>query len=87
MKYPKVITVNPINNHTLLVCFDNNQKKTYNITPLLEKDMFLPLKNPILFKSVKVERGGYAVYWNENIDLSESELWKHGKKFNYNLDE
>jgi hypothetical protein len=41
--------------------------------------MFAPLKNPSFFKNVKVETGGYAVYWNDNIDISEYELWKNGK--------
>jgi hypothetical protein len=79
MQYPKVKSVTAINNHTLLIEFDNNEKKTYDITPLLNKQMFAPLKNPILFKSVEVEQGGYAVIWNSKIDISEYELWKHGQ--------
>jgi len=38
------------------------------------------LKNPVLFKSVRVEKGGYAIFWNDDIDISEYELWKHGKE-------
>lgn len=34
---------------------------------LLEKDMFVPLKNPTFFKSVQAEKGGYAVYWNSEM--------------------
>jgi hypothetical protein len=30
-----------------------------------------------LFKAVKVEKGGYAVAWNSEIDISEYELWTH----------
>lgn len=40
--------------------------------------MFSPLKNQAFFKNVKVEPGGYAVYWNDMIDISEYELWKNG---------
>jgi hypothetical protein len=79
MQYPKVKLVSAIDNHTLLVEFDNNQKRKYDITPLLNNDMFAPLKNPALFKAVKVEQGGYAVVWNSNIDISEFELWRHGQ--------
>lgn len=28
--------------------------------------------------NVQVEEGGYAIYWNEDIDISEYELWKNG---------
>jgi len=79
MKYPKVKSVLAIDEHNLLVEFDNNERKKYDISPLLDREMFLPLKNPALFKAVKVEKGGYAVSWNEKIDISEYELWKHGQ--------
>ena len=79
MKYPKVQSAKAIDNHTLIVEFDNKQKKKYDVTPLLEKEMFAPLKNLALFKAVKVEKGGYAVFWNSSIDISEFELWSHGQ--------
>jgi hypothetical protein len=46
---------------------------------LFEKEMFAPLKNAALFETVRVEQGGWAVSWNEEIDLSEFELWSKGK--------
>ena len=79
MKYPKVRSVKAIDNYILIVEFDNHEKKQYDVTPLLEKEMFSPLKNTALFKSVRVEQGGWAVSWNDEIDLSEFELWNHGK--------
>lgn len=42
-------------------------------------EMFAPLKNTALFKAVQVEKGGYAVYWNSEIDISEYELWRNGQ--------
>jgi hypothetical protein len=79
MTYPKVRSVSAIDDNTLLVEFDNDEKKKYDITPLLSIDMFSPLKNAALFKAVKVEPGGYAVAWNRGIDISEYELWSHGE--------
>lgn len=79
MKYQKVKSVSAIDDNTLLVEFDNAEKKTYDITPLLSIDMFSPLKNAALFKAVKVEKGGYAVAWNGDIDISEYELRSNGE--------
>jgi len=79
MKCPKVKSALAIDEHTLMIEFDNNLKKKYDVAPLLEKEMFFPLKNPALFKSVKVEQGGYAVVWSADIDISEYELWNHGQ--------
>ena len=79
MNIPKVLTAQAIDDRTLVVEFDNRQKRTYDITPLLDKTMFSPLKNPALFKTAQVEQGGYAVVWNGDIDISEHELWKNGQ--------
>lgn len=77
-QYPKVVSAKAIDAHTLLIGFDNQETKQYDINPLLDKEMFAPLKDLHLFKKVQVEQGGYAVSWNKEIDISEYELWKHG---------
>lgn len=79
MQHPKINSAKVINDHTLLIEFDNSSKKEYDIRPLLVKEIFSPLKNFAFFKNVQVDAGGYAVFWNEDIDLSEYELWTHGK--------
>jgi len=79
MSHPKVKAVSAIDDHTLIVEFDNSEKKRYDVRPLFEKKMFQPLKDPKLFKAVQVEQGGYAVAWNSDIDISEHELWSHGQ--------
>jgi Protein of unknown function (DUF2442) len=72
MKYPRILSVRAVDDHILVVEFDNCQKRRYDITHLLGKEMFSPLRNPPLFKNVQVEEGGYAIYWNEDIDISDS---------------
>ena len=79
MTYPRIQSAKAVDAHTLIIEFNNKQKKKYDITPLLEKELFAPLKNPALFKAVQVEQGGYAVVWNNSIDISEYELWSHGQ--------
>ncbi len=76
----KVKNVNPLDNYILEVIFENNQKKYYDVSKLFEKwHVFNDLKNITgLFKQVKVDTGGYGIYWNENIDLSCNELWENG---------
>jgi len=80
MTYPRIESAKTIDDHTLVIKFNNKQKKKYDITPLLEREMFAPLKNQALFKAVQVEQGGYAIVWNSNIDISEYELWSHGQE-------
>ncbi len=79
MLYPKIQSAKAINSHVLLIEFNNGEKKRYDILPLLKKEMFLPLQNPDFFKNVQIENGGYAVFWNDEIDISEYELWRNGE--------
>ena len=79
MNYPKINSAKAIDDRLLLIEFDNAAKKVYDISALLEKEMFSPLKNAAFFRNVQVENGGYAVFWNEEIDISEFELWTHGQ--------
>ena len=40
--------------------------------------MYEPLNDLTLFNSVVVDSGGYGVSWNDDIDMSEHELWTNG---------
>lgn len=78
MYYPKIHIARAINDHVLSIEFNNGEKKFYDISHLLKNEMFSPLKNPDFFKNVQIEPSGYAVFWNEEIDISEYELWING---------
>jgi hypothetical protein len=78
MKPPHIISAQAINNRTLLLEFSNKDLRKYDISKLWENPMFSLLKNPHFFKNFEVEMGGFALVWNEDIDISEYELWKNG---------
>jgi len=78
MSIPKIKSAVASDHRTLTILFSNGEKKIYDVSKLLDTDMFAPLKNSSFFKNVKVEAGGYAVYWNDMIDISEYELWENG---------
>ena len=76
--YPKIKTVKPITDKRIIVTFENDIKKIYDCSPLLKQESFRSLANDTLFNCIKVDLGGYGISWNEEIDLSESELWLNG---------
>ncbi|NOQ63101.1 MAG: DUF2442 domain-containing protein, partial [Methyloprofundus sp.] len=45
MTPPKIQSAKALDAHTLLIEFKNKQKKTYDISRLLKKEMFTPLKD------------------------------------------
>jgi hypothetical protein len=80
MDTPRVESVKPLEGKRLLVTFVNSVKKVYDCNQLLHLEMFRLLQNEAFFKSVKVDAEGYGVSWNDEMDLSEYELWVNGEE-------
>lgn len=76
----KIRNVKPLDDFKLLVTFENNEIKEYDVKPLFDK--WVVFKDLIsidgLFKQVKVDTGGYGISWNDEIDLSCNELYYNG---------
>ena len=77
--YPKVKSVMPLSVKQLSVTFITGDTSVYDCAPLLNEPSFYSLKDDAFFKNVHVDQTGYGVVWNDNVDLSESELWINGK--------
>ena len=78
MNVPRVKSVTPLEGKHLLVTFVNGLQKVYDCHEILNLDRFQLLKNEALFKAVRVDAGGYGVSWDDEMDLSEYELWNNG---------
>lgn len=76
---PRLVTVKVIGPTQLLVRFEDGVEKTYDCAPLLLRPQFHLLTDPGFFRAVRVDSGGYGVSWNDDVDLSEYELWTNGK--------
>jgi hypothetical protein len=78
--YPKIKNINTDvrEDYILIVEFDNGIRKRYDFKKNLKNPLFQDLKNKILFKQAKVDAGGYGISWNDDLDLSEYELWNNG---------
>lgn len=79
MNVPRIKHVEPREEYILAVTFTNEERKKYDVSRLLQREMFAPLRNRAFFRNVSVEPGGCAVSWNSEIDISEYELWRHGE--------
>ena len=78
--YPKIISISPNDDYTLLVTFSDKKTQLYDMNLLLQKSPFDQLKDKNLFFSVQVDVGGYGISWNDFIDLSEYELYVNSKE-------
>ena len=78
----KVKEVKPLDDLKLDVLFTNGIRKIYDVKKAMS--YYEPFKeledNPYLFKQAKADCGGCAVCWNDEIDVTEWELWEMGEK-------
>ena len=75
----RIIDVKACHDLTLEVTFKDGIVKLYDMKKWLTNPIFSPLTNRALFETVKVEPGGYAISWTDQIDLSENEIWLNGQ--------
>ena len=77
---PKVKSVAARGCTELLVRFENGAEKVYDCRPILSLPQFQLLATPAFFRAVRVDPGGYGISWNDDLDLSEYELWTNGRR-------
>ena len=64
--------------YSLLVSFDNDVTKNFDLTPYIEAyEVFEPLKDRLLFEKAILTRWG--IIWNEDIDIAIEEVYESGK--------
>lgn len=81
-KYPKVKSVIPSDNLHIIVTFDNDVIKKYDVSQLLSQfPDYEVLRSNDIFNLVHVDCGGYAVAWNDELDISECELWDNSEDY------
>ena len=78
--YLAVKTVKPLDNYTLLLKFENNEEKVFDVKPYLDIGKFQELKDEKLFKSVKVSFD--SIEWANQLDLDPELLYQRSQKIN-----
>ncbi|MGV2388835.1 MAG UNVERIFIED_CONTAM: DUF2442 domain-containing protein [Microcystis novacekii LVE1205-3] len=58
--------------------FSNHKARKYNCEKLLEKTMFSPLKNYAFLKNFQLDPSGSGIIGNDEVDISEYEIWLNG---------
>ena len=79
--YHRLASVAPAGGLMLEATFADGTVKRYDVEPLLSRwKAFEALRDvPGLFRSVRVDAGGYGVVWNDELDLECEEIWNNGE--------
>ena len=76
MNSPKIKSIKVSSeDYSIIVLFDNGVKKNIDFKGKINEELYSDLKNKLLFEQAKVDAGGYGISWNDDIDISEYELW------------
>ena len=78
--YHKLASVLPVGDSVLEATFCNGVVKRYDVSPLVARwKPFEALQTiPGLFRSVRIDAGGYGVIWNDELDMECEEIWNNG---------
>lgn len=72
-KLPEVISVSTHADFSLTVTFANGEVRLFDVTPYLDRGIFVPLKNIGVFKLAHVEHG--TVAWPGGMDIAPETLY------------
>lgn len=74
---PRIKDVHPSDDYTLLVLFDNDEEKIFDVKPYLDKGIFSQLKDHRIFNSVKPFLG--SIQWMNGLDFCPDTLYLESK--------
>ena len=72
--YLAVKDVKAMDNYKLILTFENNEKRLFDMTPYLELGVFKTLKDENLFKTVKVSFD--TIEWSNGADIDPETLYE-----------
>ena len=77
--YLAVVDVKPLQDYTLLLTFENGEKRTFDMKPYLGKGIFRDLKNKDMFKTVRVSFD--SIEWSNEADIDPEVLYEDSSEF------
>ena len=83
MNIPKITDVKQTGSMLLTVIFSDGKIKLYDCHTLLGRNScFSRLTNPGYFNNFKIDAGGHGISWDDDIDISEYEIYQNGREIN-----
>lgn len=83
MEFKKIKFVYPIDNYQIIAFFTDGKKKIFDVKLLMNK--YKPFKvfetDKELFFSARVAPGGYAIVWNDDLDISADSVYYDGQTY------
>jgi hypothetical protein len=75
--YKAVIDVKPLDDYKVLLTFEGNEKKVFDVKPYISKGIFKQLRDEKVFRSVKVSFD--TIQWDNEADFCPEFLYEASK--------
>lgn len=73
---PRLLSVIPANDKTLLLKYETGENKAFDVKPYLSGPWFGELRDDNYFRTVKMLPGGMGVEWQNGQDIAPHELYE-----------
>lgn len=81
MVSPSPIYVKPLDDYKLLLRFNNDEERIFDVKPYLDDIYFAPLKNTAVFNTVRTN--SLTIEWIGDIDICPDELYCNSVAVNH----
>ncbi len=78
--YLSIISVKPLSDYKLLLKFENDEERIFDVSEYLDLGKFKELKDEALFNSVKVSFD--TIQWGNELDFDPEFLYKESRLLN-----
>ncbi|MDR2693813.1 MAG: DUF2442 domain-containing protein [Chitinispirillales bacterium] len=75
MLQPKIAEVSPLSDYKLLLIYETNERKFFDVAPYISGDWFGKLHDSEYFNTVRVS--GNTVEWKGGQDIAPHELYEY----------
>jgi hypothetical protein len=76
--YASVIGVRPLENHKLILEFENTEQRIFDVAPLLSIGKFSELRDISIFNTVKIKFD--TIEWSNQLDIDPEYLYEKSIK-------
>jgi hypothetical protein len=76
MLQPKLLSVEPYENYTLLLSYETGEIKLFDVKPYITGDWYSELFSTEYFNTVHTIRDGKGIEWGNGQDIAPHELYE-----------
>jgi len=75
MLYPKIISVEPLDEYKLKLAYETGEIKVFDVLPYISGKWYEELSNNAYFRSVHLIPDGNGIEWGHGQDIAPHELY------------